>query len=96
MVVSQTSITAYIQEVLPSLGDRQKKVYYALKRLVYASNSMIAQHLGWSINRVTPRVYELRQKGLVEEYAVLPCVITKRKVKYWRCVNGGWRKISGY
>ena len=47
------------------LGDRQATVYEALldQGTHGATNAELAQILGWTVNRVTPRVYELRGCG---------------------------------
>jgi len=86
MNVNQTSLEAYYNEIIPIRGLRQLEVLKALETLVNASNMMIAAHLGWSINRVTPRINELRKANppLVIESGVYQCKITNRKVNYWK------------
>ena len=86
MSVNQTSLQAYYNEIIPIMGLRQLEVLKALETLVNASNMMIAAHLGWSINRVTPRINELRKANppLVIESGVYQCQITNRKVNYWK------------
>ena len=86
MNVNQTSLQAYYNEIIPIRGLRQLEVLKALETLVNASNMMIAAHLGWSINRVTPRINELRKANppLVIESGVYQCKITNRKVNYWK------------
>ena len=86
MSVNQTSLQAYYNEIIPIMGLRQLEVLKALETLVNASNMMIAAHLGWSINRVTPRINELRKANppLVIESGVYQCKITNRKVNYWK------------
>lgn len=61
----QTSLMAY-ETVMPVLADRQMKVY-ALLRLYPdgLTNAEIAAMIGWTINRVTPRILELRKEGIV-------------------------------
>jgi hypothetical protein len=88
--MQQTSLQAYFQEIIPIIGQRQQAVLEALKTLGNASNMMIASQLGWSINRVTPRVNELRKTSppLVISSGVNPCKVTGRKVNYWRCSYG--------
>ena len=84
-MIAQTSIEAYYEEVMPKLGLRQTQVYNALKSLGNASNMMIARYLGWSINRVTPRVLEMRNlvPPLIKESGVTQCSVTGRNAKYW-------------
>ena len=86
MNVNQTSLEAYYNEIIPIMGLRQLEVLKALETIVNASNMMIATHLGWSINRVTPRINELRKSNppLVIESGVYKCQITNRKVNYWK------------
>ena len=86
MNVNQTSLEAYYNEIIPIRGLRQLEVLKALETIVNASNMMIAAHLGWSINRVTPRINELRKANppLVIESGVYQCKITNRKVNYWK------------
>ena len=45
-------------------------------------NAEIAQKLGWGVNRVTPRVKELRDGGLVEQMGKKS--INGRMVMSWR------------
>lgn len=67
MSYQQTSLLAYQNDVLPKLSDRQQAVYEIIQRRSGLDNKRIAQILGWPINSVTPRVLELRTKGLVKE-----------------------------
>lgn len=71
--------------VQPSLGERQAAVYAAL-RPSPASNMELSKKLEWSINRVTPRVLELRKMGFVMSERCRPCLVTGRWVREWRCV----------
>ena len=90
--VRATSLMAYA-EVLEKLGERQVEVLKCLNSFVdmwgkcSATNMMIADKLDWSINRVTPRIYELRQYGLVKEHKTDICEITGRTAIYWRFVK---------
>lgn len=84
-MITQTSKQAYFNEVLPTLGDRQIKVFNILKNSnCPLTNNEIAYKLGWSINRVTPRVFELRGRGLVESAGFKHCPITGRSAIAWR------------
>lgn len=85
MVVQQTSLESYIS--LTDIGQRQAQVYYALKELGQANNLMIAKKLGLPINSVTPRVLELRNKGIIQQAMTLPCPATKRLTRFWRVVK---------
>lgn len=61
-----TSNIAY-KSIYDSLGTNQQIVLRAIASLGECNNQQIARHLGWEINRVTPRVLELRDKNLVTE-----------------------------
>lgn len=80
----ETSLTAYFNEICPTLGARQIKVLEAFERGESLTNSEIAERLQWSINRVTPRVLELRKMCLVEDGGLRTCRITGRTVNTWR------------
>jgi Mn-dependent DtxR family transcriptional regulator len=82
-MIQQTSLKAYLENI-KSLGRKQKQVYHTLLRMKFATNMELAQYLGWSINRVTPRVKELREQGLVEVSDKRPCKITGRTAIEWR------------
>ncbi len=80
--MQDTSLEAY--KNLERLGDKQRKVYEVIRFFDYATNSMIAEHLNWSINRVTPRCKELREMGFVEESFRSIDPITRNKAIYWK------------
>ncbi|RLC88031.1 MAG: hypothetical protein DRJ03_03975 [Chloroflexi bacterium] len=86
-MIQETSLEAYL-EVKPRLGEKQKEVYRLLKNATRVgfdmTNMEIAQALKWSINRVTPRVYELRQSGLVVLSQKRKCGVTGRRAMAWR------------
>ena len=82
-MIQQTSIIAY-NDLQPMLGERQAMVLGAIKNLGSPSNAEIASYLGWSINRVTPRVFELRTYHMVINAGERPCSITKRTVNTWK------------
>jgi len=81
--MQETSLEAY-EEVKPTLGPRQIAVLSVLENAPPLTNTEIAQRLGWSINRVTPRVFELREKDMVRECGRRPCRITGRNAIQWR------------
>lgn len=78
-----TSLLAFA-EVLENLGERQIIVYKALLYLGTANNTQIAEYLHLPINCITPRIVELRKKGLVRKDRVDTCSITGKKTIYWR------------
>ncbi len=81
--VQSTSLLAF-RDIQPGLGDRQEKVFSLLQEHRALCNQQIAKLLGWEINRVTPRVQELRDMGLVEEAYRDKYLPTNRLVIFWR------------
>ena len=93
--MQRTSMEAYYREVLPSLGERHAQVLkvFTDNPTMDFTNMELAEELGWSINRVTPRVYELRGKGKNNKLMWNPvltlsqkrlCCITERKAMAWQ------------
>ncbi len=78
-----TSLLAYAY-VLENLGERQALVYAVIRRLKSVSNYKIAKKLNLPINRVTPRVNELRKLGVVMQHKKDMCPETNRLVIYWK------------
>ena len=69
-----------------TLTKRQLQVLVCLRNeLGQATNRMIAKSLGWDINRVTGRVTELRDKGLVLHAGDYYDQETERTVNLWKC-----------
>lgn len=80
--MQQTSLLAY--HSLEQLGKKQKACYDLINREGRLCNREIAELLGWPINRVTPRVLELREQGhVVEVYRDLDPT-TNRTVIFWK------------
>ena len=85
-----TSLIAF-EEILCNLGERQKLVLQAIKKIQPANNLMIANYLHLPINCITGRMQELRKKGLVINYKSAICPYTNRLTIYWKCpewING--------
>lgn len=82
MPVRSTSRQAYSQ-IVPFLGDKQAQVLGLLRDSEPLSNSEIAKMLGWEINRVTPRIKELRNMKLVAEMGRRRCHVTGMNVLVW-------------
>jgi DNA-binding Lrp family transcriptional regulator len=78
-----TSVLSYYQ-VLNELGKRQREVYRILREKKSASNFMIAKELNLPINSITPRVKELRDKGVVLQHKKDMCPETQKLVIYWK------------
>lgn len=85
-MVQDTSLEAFFEINADELGlgQRQLIVYSALLYLKSASNAMIGKHLRLPINCITPRIFELREKGLVEEDKKAMCKVTNRNVIFWK------------
>lgn len=66
------------------LTKKQLVVRDAIEMIGPASNEEIADHLGWKINRVTGRTFELRTFGVVVPAGKRQCRITRNIVKTWR------------
>jgi len=84
----QTSLLAY-REIEPKIPTAQHVILHLLEMSIRPlSNSEIAKHLGWSINRVTPRVNELVKKGKVEDAGKRKCTVTGKLVHVWGVDDG--------
>lgn len=84
-MIQQTSLEAYAQ-AKRNLGEKQQIVLELLRRTypLDFTNMEIAYVLGWPINRVTPRVYELRQMGYVSASRKRKCDITGFNAIAWK------------
>ena len=88
------SLEAYFGEVVPNLSQMQTEVltvFYDNPTLDF-TNMEVAEELGFSINRVTPRTYELRGEGknnplkhnpVLIESRQRPCRVTGRTAWAW-------------
>ena len=80
-MTQQTSIDAY-KDI--DLGARQKAVLDLFtSREVLLTNNEIADKLGWRINCVVPRCFEIRHKGKLIERDRRPCTITGKTCIVW-------------
>jgi DNA-binding MarR family transcriptional regulator len=84
MPVQETSLFAYMTEIKPSLGDRQRLVLDEIRKHKHITNSELSRALHLPINSITGRCKELRDKGYVEEWGKRTCEVTKRVVIAWR------------
>ena len=57
-----TSLRTYFDDVLPEIDGKRREVLRVLidDQTMDFTNMELAEELVWSINRVTPRVFELR------------------------------------
>jgi DNA-directed RNA polymerase specialized sigma24 family protein len=84
MYVATETKNAAHKALKDELGDKQKQVLDVLYRGKDWTNSEIARYLSWSINRVTGRIFELRQMGKVMQSEKRVCNITGRVVQAWK------------
>jgi predicted ArsR family transcriptional regulator len=82
--MQNTSIQAYRNDVAPTLWQRQRAVMEALRNRPEFTNNELAEFLQWPINTVTPRIFELRAKGKVEESSRRQDGVTGRTAIAWR------------
>ena len=82
-MIQDTSVEALVQ-LIPKLGERQREVLYVLRANKDMTNSEIGSILGRPINTITPRVFELREAGLVMESRKRTCGITGRNAIAWK------------
>ena len=77
---------ASLKILKPTIGKKQMTVYGAIKTLDIPTNRNIAKSLGWEINRVTGRVTELVNKGMVKANGTHKDAQTNRTVTLWEAV----------
>tara|TARA_R110000744_G_scaffold94234_1_gene181981 strand:+ start:662 stop:913 length:252 start_codon:yes stop_codon:yes gene_type:complete len=81
--MNSASLDSY-EDLKDKLTQRQVQVLQELKSLKTGTNRMIAKSLGWDINRITGRVTELREKGLVVSAGGYFDKETNRTVNLWK------------
>ena len=84
--VQPTSLEAYFEKVLPKLAECQQRVldvFYENPDRDW-TNMELAEYLGWSVNRVCPRVLELREKGILVRSCRRRCRVTGNNAYAWR------------
>jgi len=79
-MIQQTSLLAFYS--LKGLGDEQRRVYEAIKKLGAATDRQLAKYLGKEINCITPRRGELVEMKLVGEEGLV-MQDTGRKAMAW-------------
>ena len=65
---------------------KQQTVYGVIKSKGKLTNRMIAKHLDWDINRVTGRVTELVNRGMVTSEGTYKDKQTNRTVTLWKAL----------
>lgn len=81
-MIESTTLEAF-KIIQPSLGELQQTVYDVISNYPGMSNHDIARFLHWEINRVTPRVKELRDMGVVIMSHYKKDHITNKRVMCW-------------
>ncbi len=82
-MIQDTSLFAY-SVATQRLGAKQKEVLDCLRYFLDATNAEIAAKKGWPVNRITPRVLELRKLGLILDAGKRPCRITGSMAHCWK------------
>ena len=84
-MIQKTSLEAF--DILkPNLGDMQRTIYELLKVYPDCSNLDISLLAHKPINCITPRVFELRNMGLVICSGYKQDPFTNKKVMTWQTV----------
>ena len=81
--VRKTQVDSF-NELQTEINDRQKSVYSVLTVHGNCTNREIAKYLQWDINRVTGRVTELVNKGMVNAHGTKFDHETNRTVTVWK------------
>ena len=82
MTIQATSLISYYS-IITELGKRQKEVILAVKRIQPCNNLMVAKYLGLPINSVTPRMNEIRKKGIIVYSKTDKCPYTHKLTRYF-------------
>lgn len=85
-MIQPTSLEAY-EVIKPTLGYRQTYVYEHIQQHPDCCNHDIAHGIGLEINCITPRVKELRDKGLIICSGHKIDLSTNRRVMTWRAIQ---------
>jgi len=89
--ITNTRDAAYqeLQSKPIALSASRIKIYNAIKESKDGlTNSEIGYILGIPINRITGRVFELREMNLIKDNGIRICNITKHKCHYWKDNHG--------
>lgn len=85
MPVTQTSKDSYRK--LTDLGDKQRELYEALKKIGPASDRELKDYLDWEINALLPRRGELVKYGYIKKVGVKFNQATDRNVTLWAATD---------
>lgn len=81
-MIQDTSLEAFFK--FKDAQTRRDQVLQTLRLLPDATNAELADKLRWAINRITPRVNELRKLGLVLDNGRRVCRITAGTAHAWK------------
>jgi len=98
-MISQTSLESYLDLITNpvKLKTNQVLVLDVFRKMVLhqpLSNFDVATILGWPINRVTPRVLELRNAGRLVQVGVKRQLETGKRVMLWGLPEDNMEWIS--
>jgi hypothetical protein len=82
-MIQDTSLFTY-SVATQNLGAKKKQVLDALRFFPDATNAEIAAYLKWPVNRITPRVLELRKMGLILDAGRRICKVTGSTAHAWK------------
>jgi len=85
MNMQDTSLDAYYTKVLPFLNNKQRAImiFFLNHKNCNFTNAELSDKIGWSINRITPRVLELRNLGKLELACRRICTVTQNGACAW-------------
>jgi predicted transcriptional regulator len=86
-MIQETSQLAFLYDIKPTLGARQRFVLDEILKHPNITNCELSERLQIPINTVTPRVGELRKMCLVDEDVRRKCQITGRLAIAWKAVQ---------
>jgi hypothetical protein len=88
----ETSLPAY-QEGVQGKDYCRQVVLLTIRKLGVCNDRQISEHLGWPINRITPRRGELVDSGQIIRAKRDIDPVTNRTVNWWQ-VTRPWMQLS--
>jgi hypothetical protein len=82
-MIQDTSLLAH-KIATHNLGRKQKEVLDCLRYFRDATNAELSARMGWPVNRIAPRVLELRKMGLILDAGRRSCKVTGSTAHSWR------------
>jgi hypothetical protein len=67
-----------------NLGRKQKEVFDCLRHFPDATNAELSARMGWPVDRIKPRVLELRKMGLILDAGKRRCKVTGGTAHAWK------------